>query len=164
MRILQWFFTICIGCILASQIALGQTIQVSFYGYSKSQVINYYNKLSKKTGYNINVKSAGDTLVVIVDGKQLHQSIFVFSEGSDRVVFQQFDNWCDHCADKNVGQILDLKGFKWKHISDTRYISNIRYRAELDVQREYSQELCTVYKIRYSYVPRKEYLRIYNGY
>ena len=139
----------------------GQSLVIFTKHSSFTTVKHYYERQCKSHKKNCGITSKDDTLKIQIPGKDSFTMNFLFDPILHRCVFQEIIFSCNNCIDKHIKDLLNLKLYKWKKISENKYLSNYYKQTEMHIKTDKVSERCLIIQFYLINKPRKEYIKYY---
>jgi hypothetical protein len=158
-----------------------RTLLLLLFGYALFGQIEPYVYLSKKAqvlkGVHKEVYNYKYTILSIKEGDTLRFTIktsmingakdtiirkFTFNNPDDKTCdFEQTIFPCDSCSNQYIQRILEDKVYKWKKISENKYLSRPFWHIEMTLSYN-SYKFCNEVTFKYSNLDKAEYKKLYN--
>ncbi|MBI4946574.1 MAG: hypothetical protein HY840_09255 [Bacteroidetes bacterium] len=127
----------------------------------RKDVKQYESKQNRRNGYIVSEVKYGDTLTIKIIGIETIVRKLTFDE-SNHCDFDQIIFSCDSCALAHVDATLKSKEYKWKKISENKYLSKYFWRTELALTFNV-QNFCSIMTFKPSMLAKEEYKKMYEG-
>jgi hypothetical protein len=131
---------------------------------TKNEICKIYIEDCIKNNYNLEIDSTSDTLIIIIQGNEKVELRCTFNVPYyKKCDYEELIIYCNQCIEKHISDVINYKPCQWKKISENRYLSNFRYKSEMNIFYNTLSDKCLIIIFKLVKAEKKEYKKKYNS-